>query len=40
VNTDSGIYHKEDSRWYGRTKQGTWMTEAEAQRAGHRAAKQ
>jgi hypothetical protein len=37
VNTDSGIYHKPGSRWYGKTKQGKYMTEAEAQKAGYRA---
>jgi len=39
VNTDSGIYHKEGSRWYGKTKTGKWMTEEEAVKEGHRAAK-
>jgi hypothetical protein len=37
VNTDSGIYHKPGSRWYGKTKQGKYMTEADAQKAGYRA---
>ena len=37
VNTDSGIYHKSGSRWYGKTKQGKYMTEADAQKAGYRA---
>jgi hypothetical protein len=39
VNTESKIYHKSGSRWYGKTKQGKWMTEAEAQRDGYKAAK-
>jgi len=39
VNTDSGIFHKEGSRFYGKTKQGKWMAEAEALKAGFRAAK-
>jgi competence protein ComEA len=39
VNTDSGIYHKEGSRYYGKTKVGKYMTEAEAIKAGYRAAK-
>ena len=30
VNTDSHIYHKEGSRFYGRTEKGKYMTEAEA----------
>lgn len=37
VNTDSGIYHK-GGRWYGNTKQGKFMTEDEAVKAGYRAA--
>ncbi len=40
VNTDSKIYHRDGSRWYGKTKNGTWMTEDEAIQAGNRAAKQ
>ena len=30
VNTDSHIYHKEGSRYYGKTKQGKYMSEADA----------
>src|SRR5262249_15119951 len=37
VNTDSGVYHKPGTRWYGKTKQGKYMTEADAQKAGYRA---
>jgi hypothetical protein len=33
VNLDSGIYHK-NGRWYGKTKSGKFMTEAEAKAAG------
>jgi hypothetical protein len=36
VNTDSHVYHKEGSRWYGRTKKGKYMTEAEAIKEGDR----
>jgi hypothetical protein len=36
VNTDSGVYHK-GGRWYGKTKQGKFMTEAEAKAAGYKA---
>jgi len=36
VNTDSGIYHKPGSRYYGKTKQGKYMTEADAVKAGYR----
>jgi len=38
VNTDSGIYHKPGSRYYGKTKQGKYMSEADAVKAGYRAA--
>ena len=37
VNTESGVYHK-SGRWYGKTKQGKFMTESEAQAAGYKAA--
>jgi hypothetical protein len=37
VNTDSGIYHKPGTRWYGKTKQGKYMTEADALKAGYKA---
>ena len=39
VNTDSGIYHKPGSRFYGKTKKGKYMTEADAKKAGYREAK-
>jgi hypothetical protein len=38
VNTSSKIYHK-DGEFYGKTKKGQFMTEADAQKAGYRAAK-
>jgi len=38
VNTNSGIYHCPGSRWYGTTKQGKYMGECEALKAGYRAA--
>jgi hypothetical protein len=38
VNPDSKIYHKEGSPWYGNTKDGSWMTEAQAIKAGNKAA--
>jgi len=38
VNTNSGIYHCPGSRWYGKTKQGKYMSECEALKAGYRAA--
>jgi hypothetical protein len=39
VNTDSHIYHKEGSRYYGKTKQGKYMSEADAMKEGDRPAK-
>lgn len=39
VNLDSKVYHREGDPWYGKTKHGKYMTEAEAQKAGYRAAK-
>ena len=38
VNTSSKIYHK-DGQFYGKTKHGQFMTEADAEKAGCRAAK-
>lgn len=38
VNTGSGVYHKPGSRYYGKTKQGKYMTEADAIKAGYHAA--
>ena len=34
VNTDSHVYHCPSSRWYGKTKQGAYMSEAQAQAQG------
>lgn len=39
VNLESKVYHKEGSRWYGKTKSGKYMTEEEAIKEGYRAAK-
>jgi hypothetical protein len=38
VNTDTGVYHQPGTRYYGKTKQGKYMLEADAIRAGYRAA--
>ena len=38
VNTASGVDHKPGTRWYGKTEQGKYMTEADAQKAGYLAA--
>lgn len=39
VNTESGVYHREGDRWYGKTKDGKFMTEADAKEAGYREVK-
>jgi hypothetical protein len=38
VNLDTGIYHK-GGRWYGKTKNGKFMTEDEARKSGYKAAR-
>ena len=38
VNTGTGVYHK-SGEFYGKTKAGKFMTEDEAKKAGHHAAK-
>jgi len=39
VNTSSKVYHK-NGQFYGKTKQGKFMTEADAQKAGYKAAQE
>jgi competence protein ComEA len=39
VNLDTKIFHREGDRWYGNTKHGQFMTEADALKAGYREAK-
>ena len=39
VNLESKVYHYEGDRWYGTTKNGKYMSEDEAIKAGYRAAK-
>ncbi len=34
VNTKSDVYHMEGDRWYGKTKEGKFMTEEEAIKSG------
>lgn len=38
VNTNSGVYHCSNTRWYGNTKSGQYMTQQEAQSKGYRPA--
>jgi hypothetical protein len=40
VNTATKVYHYEGDHWYGRTKEGKFMTEADAQKEGYRASKE
>src|SRR5689334_8420399 len=39
VNTSSKVYHKESSKYYGKTKHGKFMSEDEAKKAGNHEAK-
>ena len=39
VNTESHIYHKEGSRFYGKTKKGKYVSEADAIKEGDRTSK-
>jgi len=39
VNTETKIFHREGDRWYGKTKKGEYMKEADALKAGYREAK-
>jgi hypothetical protein len=38
VNTETHVYHKEGSRFYGTTKKGKYVSEADAIKEGDRAA--
>lgn len=39
VNLNTGVYHK-DGQFFGKTKNGKFMTEDDAKKAGHHAAKE
>lgn len=39
VNKETHVYHREGSRFYGTTKKGKYMTEADAIKEGNKAAK-
>lgn len=38
VNTNTGVYHCPNTRWYGKTKSGKYMKQKEAQAKGYRPA--
>jgi hypothetical protein len=38
VNTETGVYHREGSRFYGTTRKGKYMTEQDAIQAGYKPA--
>ena len=40
VNTATKVYHHEGDQWYGKTKEGKYMTEQDAIKAGYRASKE
>jgi hypothetical protein len=38
INTETGVYHREGSRFYGTTRKGKYMTEQDAIQAGYKPA--
>ena len=38
INTETGVYHREGSRFYGTTQKGKYMTEQDAIQAGYKPA--
>lgn len=40
VNTETKVFHREGDKWYGNTKHGKYMTEADAVKAGYRESKE
>jgi len=39
VNTATKVFHRDGDRWYGKTKEGKFMTEGDALKAGYRESK-
>ncbi|MEP6715916.1 MAG: helix-hairpin-helix domain-containing protein [Terriglobia bacterium] len=39
VNEETKVFHREGDQWYGKTKKGAYMSEADAVHSGYRAAK-
>jgi hypothetical protein len=39
VNSETHVYHKEGSKWYGKTKHGKYLSEQDAIKEGDHAAK-
>jgi DNA uptake protein ComE-like DNA-binding protein len=40
VNPETKVFHRQGDRWYGKTKNGQYMTESDAIKAGYRESKQ
>ena len=40
VNSETKVFHREGDKWYGKTKKGKYMTEADAAKAGYHESKE